>query len=383
MAIQGDLQTLPFPDLLNIIFTRKLTGILRLSRHAVRKRAVFADGDLLSLTSNDPRETLPQWLLKTGLVTAEQLVDALLQQERDGTRLGAILVSRCLIEAVDFERALRANTEETAYEMFLWSEGAFHFAEEAIDRRAFLDLGIKTRALLSEGMRRKGLWDKVGRRLAERDVIFRAVESPSPTLPTMAHRVHELAARGWTLPEIAAELRVSDFEVALSLHDLTTHRCLEVDRESPERPPASTVDRIEAKLSEAQEHLLTQRFEEAEAAYEEVMRLDPVNLHARKGIVAVVEARKTRSLFERVPRNAILVPNFTPAELLSNNLDPQEGFVVSRILEEASVSAVLQLCPMPEEETLLVLYRLIDRGLIAQRPQRAEAVREHAAAEAD
>jgi tetratricopeptide (TPR) repeat protein len=375
MSLRGDLHTLPFPDLLHIIFARRLTGMLHLSRQAIRKRAVFADGDLLSLTSNDPRETLPQWLLKRGLVTAEQLVDALLEQERDGARLGAILISRCLIEAEDFEQALRMNAEEAVYELFLWTDGAFEFSDEIIDRRALLDLGIKIRALLSEGMRRKGLWEKVGRRLVEKDVVFRSIGPPSPTLPKMAHRVYELAAAGRTLPEIATELGTSDFEVALLLHDLTTYRCLEVDREALERPVGSTVDRIANKFHEAQEHLLAQRFDEAEAAYQEVMRIDPVNLNARKGVVAVVEARKIHSLNERVPRDALLVPQRTAVELLNESLDPQEGFVVSRILDETSVGAVLQLCPMPEEETLMVLSRLIERGLITQRrlAQQAEA----------
>jgi hypothetical protein len=50
--------------------------------------------------------------------------------------------------------------------------------------------------------------------------------------------------------------------------------------------------------------------------------------------------------------------------LTKENLDPQEGFVLSRINGEWDVQSILKLCPMGEEETLLIFSRLLDRNLI-------------------
>ncbi len=52
------------------------------------------------------------------------------------------------------------------------------------------------------------------------------------------------------------------------------------------------------------------------------------------------------------------------ATLTKQNLDPQEGFVVSRVNGQWDVQSILKLCPMGEDETLLIFARLIDRKLI-------------------
>jgi hypothetical protein len=49
------------------------------------------------------------------------------------------------------------------------------------------------------------------------------------------------------------------------------------------------------------------------------------------------------------------------------SLDPQEGFMLSRINGEWTVQTLLKVCPMSEEDALLVLARLIDRKLITLR----------------
>ncbi len=368
MAIHGDLSTLPFPDLLGIISSRKLTGVLTVARLSIRKRAVFASGELVSATSNDPRETLPQSLLRLGVVAAEPLAEALLRQEREGTRLGVILISECLVDPLDFERALVIDSQEAVFDLFLWDDGTFHFIEERIDKQAFLDLGLRTEALLTEGLRRQKLWDEVGRALAADGVSFRSLERPDPTQSALIHQVYDLASQGRTLRELADELRTSDFECALALHDLVTLGCLAPERSKTAHPAASAVDRLRAGLSAAAGLVAGGRLDEAEEAYQTALKLDPVSVSARKGLVAVAEARRTKGLRERVPSDAILTPLRSGAELLVEHLDQQEGFVLSRISEAMPVAPVLQLCPMPEEETLLVLCRLLDRGLIALKP---------------
>ena len=52
------------------------------------------------------------------------------------------------------------------------------------------------------------------------------------------------------------------------------------------------------------------------------------------------------------------------ATLTKQNLDPQEGFVISRVNGQWDVQSILKLCPMGEDDTLLIFARLIDRKLI-------------------
>jgi hypothetical protein len=52
------------------------------------------------------------------------------------------------------------------------------------------------------------------------------------------------------------------------------------------------------------------------------------------------------------------------AELTRQNFDPQEGFVISRVNGEWDVQSILKLCPMSEEDALLIFSRLLERKVI-------------------
>ena len=54
-------------------------------------------------------------------------------------------------------------------------------------------------------------------------------------------------------------------------------------------------------------------------------------------------------------------------ELTRQQFDPHEGFVISRVNGQWDVQSILKLCPMSEEDALLIFSRLIDRKVIELR----------------
>jgi hypothetical protein len=50
--------------------------------------------------------------------------------------------------------------------------------------------------------------------------------------------------------------------------------------------------------------------------------------------------------------------------LTRENFDSQEGFVLSRVNGEWDVQSILKLCPMAEEDALLIFARLLERKVI-------------------
>ena len=51
-------------------------------------------------------------------------------------------------------------------------------------------------------------------------------------------------------------------------------------------------------------------------------------------------------------------------QLEHERLDPQEGFVISRINGELNVDSILSVCPFREADTLRMIKKLIDGGVI-------------------
>ena len=64
------------------------------------------------------------------------------------------------------------------------------------------------------------------------------------------------------------------------------------------------------------------------------------------------------------PLERIPVLKLTAIALSQQQFAPEEGFVLSRINGQWDVRSILKLCPMPEDETLLIFARLLDRQVI-------------------
>jgi len=82
-------------------------------------------------------------------------------------------------------------------------------------------------------------------------------------------------------------------------------------------------------------------------------------------IVAEVE-REVRDRFtaEGLAPRAIPVLETSLDELPTLDLEPTEGFILSRIDGRSTVDAIVKISPLPELEALLVLWKLRDGGHI-------------------
>src|SRR5215510_813443 len=129
MSLKGNLKTMSLPDILQWIAVGQKTGTLHLERLSVKKRIIVREGLIFSSWSNDPRESLGQFLIRERLVTEEQLFKALLAQEEEGRLIGSILVADGVLGEDDLKRALKAKAEETVFDLFLWPSGQFEFRE--------------------------------------------------------------------------------------------------------------------------------------------------------------------------------------------------------------------------------------------------------------
>ena len=68
MSLRGDLRTMALPDVLQWVATGRKTGTLHVERRSVQKRIIVREGNILSSWSNDPRESLGQFLIRLRLV---------------------------------------------------------------------------------------------------------------------------------------------------------------------------------------------------------------------------------------------------------------------------------------------------------------------------
>jgi len=309
--LKGDLRTMPLAEVLQWVAAGRKTGTLHVRRGPVDKRILLKDGALFSSWSNDPREQLGQFLLRLRLISEERLFRALSAQEERGQLLGAILLQDGVLSEDELRRALRTKAEEMVYDLFLWPSGDFEFREGELAGNILITFESAVTPVIMEGIRRLDEWHRIREVFPDQQTRFRPAQpQPAPATP-LESEVVALAAAGKDLAEMGLELRRSEFDTAALVFDLCSRGLLAVDA-APRPSPAAPV------------------YPEAEA-------VEP----------------------GAVPSLAVDL-----ATLTHQRLDPQEGFVLSRVNGEWDVQSILRVCPLSEQQTLVIFSRLLQRGLI-------------------
>ena len=364
MSFAGDLHTFDLFDLLGWLMSRKKAGVLQMTRRSTKKRLAFRDGAVQWTSSNDPRETIGQALVRDGLITEEALFRALLKQETDKRRLGELLISDGHLSEPQLMKTLRTNAEAHLHDLFLWGDGRFEFDDERPPAPDPSDLAIALKPVLEEGRHRRELWTQLGQRFASNEITFRLTVDPVSITDPAVRQILDLAAWGKTLAGISLETRRSEYETTLLLAGLCDQGILALGQAETGAPEADPVGIITTLLAGAEMRLKEGRFDAALEAYEKVLTLDGVNQAAKKGLLAVAEARQKAKAARKIPLDKVPVLRLTAMALSQQHFDPQEGFVLSRINGQWDVRSLLKLVPMPEEEVLLIFSRLLERQVI-------------------
>jgi hypothetical protein len=365
MSLTGNLRTMDLPDILQWISTGRKTGTLHVERRSVHKRIVFKDGVIHSSTSNDPRESMGQFLIRDRHVTEQQLFRALLRQETEGRLLGAILVGDGVLTEEAMRKSLESKAEETIYNLFLWDEGKFEFKDGELPDNILVHVEMGVTSVIMEGIRRVDEWRRIKDVFPSMATTFRVL-SPGQGLEDAAERqAVTLAGAGKMLSEMSLEMRRSEFETASLVLDLYNRGLLAVDR--VEEIPDDAVGSIHDLLATARQRITERRWDAANQAFEKVLALDHLNQDAKKGLISVAEARKKDRILRTVPLDHVPVLKMDVLSLTRQNFDAREGFVLSRVNGEWDVRSILKLCPMSEEDALLIFARLLERKVIELR----------------
>ena len=348
-------------DILQWVSQGRKTGTLHVSRGAVEKRIMFAGGAIRASWSNDPRESLGQFLVRERLVSEEQLFRTLLRQETEGRPLGKLLVENGPLKDDDLLRMLTHKAEETIYDLFHWTEGHFEFKDGEFDREAPFPVDLEVTSVIMEGIRRIDEWQRMREVIPSTESTFKALGQPEDPID---HEVLLLCSEGKTVNEIAFAVRRTVFDTTVMLYEMHRRDLIELDKTGTSTDSVETVLRINRGLDEARKASDKGDFDAALKSYESVLKLDPLNQHAKKGLVISIDGRgRTRSL-RLVPRDKVPRLLVSLMDLTKEKFDPREGFVISRVNGEWDVQSILKICPMPEDEAMLIFARLAERKII-------------------
>lgn len=149
---EGEIGEPPLPQLLLDLFEARSSLCLQLQRGALRRRVHLLMGHVIAVESSCRGDALGAFLCERGLLTEEQLCEALSLMRTERRRLGQVLVERGWLDEATLLRAMEAQMRRRVAGILRWGRGAYRLeAPGAPNERITLQGG--TASLVFQALR--------------------------------------------------------------------------------------------------------------------------------------------------------------------------------------------------------------------------------------
>jgi hypothetical protein len=378
---------MPLKDLVAYLGSRRASGMLRIMRAGVRKLIALREGQVLSASSNQPREFLGQFLINMGQLSEEQFSKAYATQRETKVPLGKILVMTGLLPEQTVRGALNLKFREALLDMFSWEEGEFSFDAGVASEIDGVQVHVDLADVHREGEFRETAWQAIRAAFPSGNLYLSVDENrlPEPPKPgSLDARLVKRIREGLTIDEMAKVLHASDFLVYQRLYALYRLEAVKVlstppPRKRPvqdEEAEAQVVDvdviGVESSTSEvveaAQSYLENGNFRDGEALARRAHEMSPspeTEALLRSAEAALLGALR-REMLEKPQVPSLLVSS---AQLKSMQLSSPERYLLSRIDGKRDLGGIIGMSPLKELDALKYLQSFVDSGLVKLTPR--------------
>jgi hypothetical protein len=372
MAIQGTLQTMSLTDLLQFLAAGRKSGTLKFDHGKITKQVYFRNGLIVGSKSNDPREYLGQVLLHYGKVNDSQLKAARELQRTSGAKLGEVLVEQGYLTENEVLDILKTRTLDAIYDLFVWTDGDFEFYDEEALPDDLLLIEVEPTTVIMEGIYRL---DELARYRtlipSDRSIVeLNPGKTSSPKQGQDFRQVLSFIEKRMSVAEICYHMHASAFHVYGQLYTLVSEGVARIAGELPEgsAPPVVEIEDLPESVTEmvwSAERKLEQDPEGALLIVQKALQEQPNNPEAQS-LLPIAEEKFVKHVYATGALSPRSVPKLlvSPSELTNQQIDPQEGFVLSRINGSWDVQSILSICPFREADCLRMIRKLMERGII-------------------
>jgi hypothetical protein len=133
MSFGGELEHLPIVDVIQLINSSRKSGLLTVKGRKGESQLVFKDGYIVSATHLNNSVRIGQLLVDMGMISQDQLEQALKKQQLDGEArkpLAITLIEMDLLNEQDAYKGLQQLIEMTIVEILTWKTGKFILEHE-------------------------------------------------------------------------------------------------------------------------------------------------------------------------------------------------------------------------------------------------------------
>ncbi|MGQ0702510.1 MAG: DUF4388 domain-containing protein [Gemmatimonadales bacterium] len=227
MAITGSLKEASLSDVIQLLFLGRRTGCLSVADRQRHGSIYFEEGWIIYASIVNRRDRLGDILLASGVITREQLDQALaLQSTAPSRRIGDLFLDMGLISPAELKRHVRVQIEEAVYSLFAWTSGTFVFEPDLRPDLADQLDRINPESLLLEAARRVDEWSLIQARIPSFDIVFAVspgqLEGHQAAFTEAQRRLIPLLDGRRDVRELIDASGLSEFEAAQALFGLVS-----------------------------------------------------------------------------------------------------------------------------------------------------------------
>ncbi len=282
MALEGTLRDFSLADIFQLIGLQRKTGVLTLRSKNDTVTVTFLDGKVVGADSLSHRleNRLGNVLIKSGVLTADQLGRALEIQKETLQRLGFILTHYGIISSDALKQAIQLQILQIVYRLFRWKDGDYHFSQETtIEYDRDNVVPITAESILMEGARMIDEWPIIEKRIRSYDMVFRKkltdqeivvsdevdevdFDEPSPgrrrrvgqsdriRISAEEKAIYDLVDGTMSVNDIVEGSRFAEFDTNKSLYELLTRDLIEEVRGASAQAVLEQTPLDEAQIAE-------------------------------------------------------------------------------------------------------------------------------------
>ncbi|MFP4458031.1 MAG: DUF4388 domain-containing protein [Candidatus Zixiibacteriota bacterium] len=177
MSLQGNLSSVSFPDLLQLLTMGGKTGTLRLQKEDATKEIYLNEGQIIYAASDNVDDSFENVLIRRGSIQMEQLNKAKEVSKITGKQLPATLVFLNILHKEKVAELVHRYVEDIVFSLFSWESGIFTFEEGQLPDVDFVVHALNTMNILLEGTRRIDEWTRLQKSLPSDNAVLRVVGS--------------------------------------------------------------------------------------------------------------------------------------------------------------------------------------------------------------
>lgn len=355
------------PELMQWLKFSRKTGTLIFELKGIVKKVFIEDGAIVSASSNDPKEYLGQILICYGYITEDQLKSAFQLQASTKKLLGRILVESYDVKESQILSGLKVKIEETIYDIFLWADGKFIYSDglPEIATHDRLDMPIPMDHVIFEGARRVDEWRQFKKEFPQDDVVFSRVIDQLPQElmnDWLSKHIFSSIDGKKSMRRILLDRRAPEYRGIEVFAKLFWAKAIRPDF-SQELPKSADAPKSSELLKQAIEYFKAKEFELAYDMIERFVLDDPQNQEGQT-LFGVVRESYLKQLYEICKPDSIPEIAVDFSVLNEKIFTSLEGFLASRINGHWDVRSLIMVSPVPDVESLRILKRFIDEGIV-------------------